>query len=127
MNINIIAVLYLLFSHWVADFLFQTTYMGTMKSKSNKVLLQHVSVYTFVMCCLMTMDLTLTGLDILIFAGVTFTFHTIQDYCTSRLTSYQFSQSKYNGVTGAFTIIGLDQFLHFCQLFLTYYFLTKPI
>lgn len=125
MNISLIVVLYLLLSHWVADFLCQSTYMGTMKSKSNAVLLFHTSIYTAVMFVLSVFILTLSVGDLFIFAAVNFTFHTAQDWATSRLTGAQFEKKIFNGLTGGFTIIGIDQFLHYCQILITYYLLTN--
>ena len=104
--------------------------MGTMKSKSVAVLLLHTSVYTFVMFLTMGIGGHLFIPEIITFKflwffPVLFVFHTVQDFATSHLTSEQFAQSKYNGLTGAFTIIGFDQFLHYCQIFITYYYLTN--
>ena len=122
---TLLGVLYLLFAHWVADFLCQTTYMGTMKSKSNFVLLTHTLTYTTVMFIFSVFLLTLSIENLFIFAAVNFVFHTAQDWVTSRLTGIQFEKKIYNGWTGGFTIIGFDQFLHYCQIFITYYLLTK--
>lgn len=118
--IGLITVLYLLFSHWVADFLFQTTEMGTGKSKSLKILLKHTGIYALTMLLMSSFLLELTVSDILIFGLVTFVFHTVQDWATSRLTSTQFAKNRYNGWDGAFTIIGFDQFLHYLQILITY-------
>ena len=130
MDISVFVILYLLFSHWVADFLFQTTHMGTYKSKSNKVLLLHTATYTLVMFLVLGVGGHLCNAEFITvrflwFFPISFVAHTVQDYVTSRLTSMQFAANKYNGIDGAFTIIGIDQFLHYCQIFLTYLFLTQ--
>ena len=99
--------------------------MGTMKSKNFTALLLHTAVYSGVMFFMMVPVLGLTTGDLAVFTLTCFVFHTIQDFATSKLTSSQFAKGKYNGLDGAFTIIGFDQFLHYCQIFLTYYCLTN--
>jgi hypothetical protein len=120
--------LYMLFIHWVADFLFQSTWMATHKSVSSKALLLHTATYTLIMATFIApvflyWDLVSFFHNLIIFAWSCFFFHTIQDFFTSKMTSSRFRAGKYNGLTGAFTIIGFDQFLHYVQLFLTFYFL----
>lgn len=121
---SLYTVLYLLFLHWVADFLFQTTEMGTQKSKSNKTLIEHTGTYMVIMflgvCCIPDVP----GATAALFSGVCFVCHTAQDYVTSRMTSKQFAKQKYNGWDGAFTIIGLDQLFHYVQILGTFYLLV---
>jgi hypothetical protein len=51
------------------------------------------------------------------FGFITFIFHTITDYFTSRLNSKLW---KKGDVHNFFVSIGFDQVLHYVQLFLTY-------
>ena len=123
--------------HTIADFLFQTEDMALGKSKNNWKLLKHTTVYTliFYLCfvywyginhqTLSEMNLTL---KFLWFFPITFICHTITDYITSRITSRLFEKKiYYTGIPnfGAFAVIGIDQVLHYAQLFLTYYYLTN--
>jgi len=117
-------ILYLLFIHWVADFLFQTTWMATNKYRDIGALVQHTLTYSIVMTLCMYPLLNNNIYSLLIFEIVTFVVHTAQDYITSKMTHKQFERKIYNGWNGAFTIIGLDQWLHFVQLFVTYSLLT---
>ena len=55
------------------------------------------------------------------FALVTFLAHTITDYITSREVKKLFDKEDYHN---GFVIIGIDQFLHYVQLFLTYKWVT---
>jgi hypothetical protein len=59
----------------------------------------------------------------LLFGVITFITHTATDYFTSRIVSKKFAKQEYGSPIpnfGAFTIIGIDQVLHYIQLFLTY-------
>ena len=61
------------------------------------------------------------------FPLITFVFHTLTDYFTSKIVSRKFANQEYGSPIpnfGAFTVIGFDQVLHYVQLFLTYHFLT---
>ena len=121
----IITILYLLLIHWVADFLFQTEKMATNKYRDNKALLRHTLTYTGVMMLGLTFLLNFSISSIFLFGFITFVVHTIQDYFISKMTHTRFQRLEYNGPNGAFTIIGLDQWVHFVQLFVTYYYLTN--
>jgi hypothetical protein len=57
---------------------------------------------------------------------ITFVAHTITDYFSSIIVSNKFAKKEYETSipnTGPFTIIGIDQVLHYIQLFGTYYLL----
>jgi len=122
--ISIIAILYLMFIHWVGDFLFQTPWMGENKSKNFKALVTHTTVYTLIMMFGSVYWLEFSISDIFMFGLITFACHTITDFFSSKLTSKQFSNKIYNGFSGGFTIIGMDQYLHLMQIILTYKYLT---
>ena len=123
MTISLITVLYLLFAHWVADFLCQTHYMSINKSKSVPVLLTHTGVYSVVIFLFTIFLLELGIKELFIFAGITFIAHTLTDYVTSKLNANLWKENK---IHWFFVSVGFDQFLHFTQLLLTFYYLTKP-
>ena len=109
--------------HWIADFVFQDEKWALGKSKNWIDLLTHTTMYSlfwFVMLIFLPFNLTL------VFWFSTFIFHTITDYFTSRIVAKRF-ENKYYGSPipnfGAFTIIGIDQVLHYIQLFITFYLL----
>lgn len=62
--------------HWIADFVCQTSYMALGKSKSNKPLLLHVSVYT--------LPFFFWGVKFALVNGVC---HFMVDYVTARFNS----------------------------------------
>lgn len=118
--INLFAVIYILFVHFVADFLCQTDYWARNKSKLNTVLATHVLVYSM----LITVAMLVAGIGLwagFVFFGVTFISHFITDYFSSRLSSKYFAAQNYHW---GFVIVGLDQFAHYTQLLITYWLLT---
>jgi hypothetical protein len=138
---SLIVVLSIIFIHWVADFIFQAEEWANNKSKGITPLLKHTITYSLVWYFVMFVfaicgnhfggysakDLGWSGWMFL-FPVITFVFHTITDYFTSKIVSKRFADQHYGSPIpnfGAFTIIGFDQVLHYTQLFLTYYLLTK--
>lgn len=130
-QINVYIVLYILFLHFLADFIFQTDKMAKGKSKNWGDLLNHTITYS----CMLWLGLGIVEFIRLIynnnptdinylpmyFGLITFVFHTAQDYITSRINSKLWEQKK---VHMFFVSIGFDQLLHFIQLILTYQLLS---
>jgi hypothetical protein len=120
--------------HWFADFIMQDEKWALGKSKNWSDLLSHTITYSlcwFIIVLLFgysnpneTTNWYVT--NTLLFIGITFIAHTITDYFTSRIVSKKFENKQYGSSIpnfGAFTIIGIDQVLHYIQLFSTYYLL----
>lgn len=128
MNISsIIIVLSILFIHWIADFVCQSEEMSLGKSKSWDPLLEHAFTYSAIWVLPSMFYGVLTHSDytvghIIWFSPITFVCHTATDYYTSRVNAQLWDQKKTHQF---FVSIGFDQFLHFTQLFLTFYLLTK--
>jgi Protein of unknown function (DUF3307) len=128
-KIHLIWILILIFTHWVADFVCQTDYMATGKSKEWKPLLTHTFIYSFIF---LFVTLFIGGTSevigcrlpgtIMWLAPITFVFHTATDYYTSRVNSMFWEKKE---VHNFFTSIGFDQFLHYAQLLITFYLLSK--
>lgn len=132
--INIYIVLIILFIHWFADFVLQTSKQAQGKSKNWNDLLSHTATYSMVWYGVMVIlsiwgnhfngpsidDMGWSPLMIL-FPVITFICHTITDYFTSRLNTYLWNKKD---IHNFFVSIGFDQFLHYIQLLLTYYLLT---
>lgn len=122
--LTILALLGIMFTHFVADFLFQTHEMSMKKSKSVKWLSYHVIVYSLVTMVLWfilfpsEMASSWMWLKVL---GLTFGSHWITDFFTSKWTSKLYAKGA---VHNFFVVIGLDQFIHCTTLFMTYYFMT---
>jgi len=129
----------ILLIHYISDFLFQETnwirnisdeYIFTIKSKSNNILFLHVFTYSLLTIILIFLlhlifqdNINIIELieKSILYGITTFLFHGVTDYFTSRKTTEEFK--KVEKKTGNFNILGLDQLLHYIQLFLTYYFI----
>lgn len=121
--------------HYIANFICQDQKWALNKSKSNLALVKHTATYTYVFMLIycfiyffggFSYEESIFKLKFLLFFPITFLTHTAVDYITSRIVSKRFAD-KYLGSSipnfGAFSIIGLDQVIHYGILFLTYHFL----
>lgn len=120
-------LLILLTVHFVGDFLCQTNWMATNKSKSWLALTAHVSAYTAVFLAPMAYLLGETSV-LWQFLGLTFALHFVTDAITSRITSrlwFVSTRADYRDFTVTcrlhfddpkrhwfFVAIGFDQLLH---------------
>lgn len=120
---TLITILTILFVHWVADFVTQTSWQAQNKSKEWEALLSHTSTYSFcwfipIMCLWPEgYDSAWYILKTLSFIGITLICHTATDYYTSRVNAKLWEEKK---VRGFFVSIGFDQWLHYVQLFITF-------
>ena len=113
-----VLVLWVIFAHWVADFVCQTHWQASNKSKNWNALTRHVASYTAVMgafCYPIFMGRNVVA-HFAIFVVVTFAAHFVTDAITSRITSRLHCKGDWHNF---FVVIGFDQFLHYTQLFLT--------
>ena len=107
MTISVSLVCWLLFAHWVGDFVYQSDAMARGKSSSNKWLSYHVAVYTLVLI-LLTFNIS--------FALINGAIHWCVDYVTSRRNTRLWNNKQ---VHDFFVNVGFDQFIHVCTLVLT--------
>ena len=121
---SLIVIFSIIFIHWFADFVLQTHWQATNKSKNNKALTMHVLSYSTVWFLIANVYSIITGnyLVLALFPPITFVSHWITDYFTSRLNSILWAKGD---VHNFFVSVGFDQVLHYLQLFLTFYLLTK--
>lgn len=105
MIILVSKILLIIWLHFIADFLLQTQWMATNKSKNCRALLAHCVVY---------------GLPIILispaFALVNALLHMAVDYFTSRATSWLW---KWDHERAFFAMVGFDQAIHSTCLILT--------
>lgn len=125
--ISLSTIIILLIGHYVADFVCQTDWMARNKSHSFYPRFTHILVYVGVLglFALMIIPQSLI-MWFLFFNGFA---HYITDKYSSRITSKLAKEGKYGSDTipnfGMFSIIGLDQLLHYIVLFSTYVFLMS--
>lgn len=110
------AYLFLLAAHWIADFVLQTHWQASNKSKNNEALTRHVTTYTAVLAAVSVLLLGIFGL---VFAIVNGALHWCTDYCTSRWTAKLWAKKD---VHNFFVVVGLDQLIHQLTLALTLWF-----
>lgn len=109
--------------HFIADFVLQTHWQATNKSKNNVALLLHTISYSafFLFVGIMLPHL-FTVEQVIAFTFITFFAHTVTDYITSRINTWLWNRKD---VHNFFVSVGFDQVLHYAQLFLTYHYLQN--
>lgn len=123
--IQLNAIIVIILSHWIADFIFQTREMAENKSHSMEFLLKHIATYTVVLYFLIIffsklIPNSISNWGVLLpaaFAIINGFLHLVVDFFTSKLTSFLWRKEL---VHLFFITIGLDQALHMVYLFASY-------
>lgn len=110
-------IILILSCHFIGDFVLQSYYMASNKSKSNKALTLHVLAYGIPFYFI-----SMGYVGGIIWLIINLIFHWITDYITSRITSQYFMQQKYHEF---FVVIGIDQLLHYIILIATFTYLWQ--
>lgn len=118
--------------HWVSDFVLQSSWMATNKSKTNVALTAHILTYTasliMVVCAPIILFTYLSpsytsvahvsiAVSLMVWALINGVFHFMTDYYTSRWTSRLWQSGDTHNF---FVVIGLDQAIHYITLFGTF-------
>lgn len=110
----------ILFIHFIADFALQTHEQAMKKSSNEKYLFYHVLIYSLTWFLVIIL---FAGFKIaLMFSVITFIFHFLTDYFTSRGVRCYFDKADYHN---GFLVIGFDQILHYIQLIYTFKILLR--
>ncbi len=104
MEINLI--IYLLFVHWISDFVCQSQEIAKEKSKNNIILYGH--------CCLYAFIFAFASLNPL-YGVVLGAIHFPVDYVTSRISKKLYEKGD---IHKFFVCVGLDQFIHMATIIL---------
>ncbi len=104
-------ILIIIWIHFIADFVLQSSRVALNKSKSDKILLLHVSIYSI--------PFLYFGIVYAIINGIA---HFITDRITSRITAKLWKKKETHWF---FVVIGLDQAIHLSTLLLTYVWLFE--
>lgn len=119
---SVLVILWVIFVHWFADFVCQTHWQASNKSKNWLALYRHVTNYTFITALFLiwifplALDFKRDWVPIGLFLLITFTCHFLTDAVTSRITARLYTRQDWHDF---FVVVGFDQFLHYAQLFLT--------
>lgn len=98
--------------HFLADFGLQTHQQATLKGSSSKFLTYHVGVYSSVwIIALLSYGVGIE--DVMKFVALTFLFHFLTDWITSRIGKPFWANNDYHN---GFVVVGFDQLLHYLQL-----------
>jgi hypothetical protein len=101
-------ITYVLFAHFVSDFVLQTRWMAENKSKNGRALLSHILVYTVGMCCFLTCYLPEAWYNVCMYCALNGFLHFCVDYVTSQASSYYYSVND----KMFWCVIGADQWAH---------------
>lgn len=106
----------LLAVHQVADFVLQTHWQASNKSKDNEALLKHVGTYTFVLFLVVPFIFPHDAYSAwFLFVIANSILHFMTDYITSRASSRLFGKDWHN----FFVVVGFDQLIHQATLAVT--------
>lgn len=106
---DFLALLIILFFHYVADFVFQTSWMAENKSSSMKALGWHIATYSI--------PFFIVGIK---YAVLNALLHGIVDYFSSRQSKRAYQEKS---MKEFWIIIGLDQLVHQICLIGTFFLL----
>lgn len=104
----LLAFVALLGTHWFADFVCQTKWQASNKSKNNEALARHVGSYTVILG-LATLVMFGIAWTTMVFIVVNGMLHFVTDYFTSRWSSKLYAKQDWHNF---FVVIGFDQLIH---------------
>jgi len=100
----------LLAVHWFADFVLQTHWQATNKSKRNDALASHVGTYTMVLTFgASSIFWSASPWALLGFVVTNGLLHFATDYITSRASSRLYAKQDWHNF---FVVVGFDQLIH---------------
>lgn len=108
----------LLAVHWVADFVLQTHWQASNKSKNFEALSPHVCSYTAALG-FGALIMFGTSVSFVSFVLANFMLHLVTDFCTSRVTSKLYAKGD---IHNFFVVVGFDQLIHQVTIAVTLWF-----
>lgn len=107
-------IYFIIFSHWVADFIAQSDWMAKNKSKSWVALSTHILAYTATLLAIISV--ANPSIHAWKYALVNGAAHFVVDAITSRITAKLYAKAD---IHNFFVVIGLDQAIHMATLIAT--------
>jgi len=105
---------YILFVHWISDFVFQSRWMAEGKSSKWIPLVFHIAVYGFFLTVLLLPFYQYSS--VLTFGIINTLAHLLVDSITAPISAKFY---KMGNIHAFFCTVGFDQFLHTCCLVFT--------
>lgn len=113
------AIIWMVWLHFVADFILQSDKVAGAKSSNNRILFFHVLLYSFPFLPFAVWYLgPINGMWFIL---INLAAHFVTDYITSRMTSKLYKAGERHWF---FVVIGADQAIHMSTLFLTFAWLA---
>lgn len=117
---NVTLPIYVLFLHFLADFVFQSDAMAKNKARYWSWLILHIGAYAIVLALglILALDLgfRINEGGIARFVWLNAAVHFVVDAITSRINSYLYREGR---IHDFFVGVGADQFIHAATLLLT--------
>lgn len=141
--IELTPLIFILITHFIGDFVFQTRWMARNKSSSIYALFLHVFTYSVTLA--IPFIWMFDNMDMwFFFIFINFFLHGVTDFCTSRLTRKYYLEMKaseeklkypleYHSYAvqdmmisekNFYMTLGFDQLIHMLTLVLTYYWMS---
>lgn len=110
MSLPLNLVIWFLLTHYIADFVFQSRWMGNNKSSQWLPMTAHIATYTF----LLAFSASIVGIHWVMYASINGAAHLVTDLFTSRVSKYFWYVEK--DEHAFWCTIGFDQFAHVAVL-----------
>ena len=113
-------IYYIIWIHFICDFILQTDNMAKNKSSHIGWLGWHIFIYTLYFNMFLAIALHTVDIKVLIYSIINGLSHFVIDFCTSKATRYLWEKKQTHNF---FVVIGLDQALHMSILMYTMFIL----
>lgn len=108
--IDIWVPMVLIAAHFLGDFVLQSHWMASNKSKSTEALMAHIGTYSV---ALMAASLLLFGFGGFLFTTINAAAHLVTDRITAPITARLWAAGRWHDF---FVVIGIDQAIHHATL-----------
>lgn len=114
-------IILILFTHFMADFVFQNRDIANRKHNSTAAVVIHSLIYITCLFVVIGFPFAYLGFNFAAFILINGLFHFVVDWVTSRMAYYY--HRRISGEKKFWVTIGLDQFIHAAALIISAYYL----